>query len=169
MKNNLCIEHWKNNESIFLLFSKKRFLRTRKTQKTQKTKHTPFPKQVFCFQEHKTVPENRNQTDPKALLHFIKRQKGLVWTKILHSLSPSLGDSLVGWLVGWLVSVHNKLESANCLIFFQFYFHNLCHQNLLRGHVHNNTHTLTLGMVKKKPFFTSLGQVGSAGAHHCLC
>ena len=161
--------HWtlkKQWKHLFIVLKKEVF---ENTKNTKKTKHRPFPKQVFCFQEHKTVPENRNQTDPKALLHFIKRQKGLVWTKILHSLSPSLGDSLVGWLVGWLVSVHNKLESANCLIFFQFYFHNLCHQNLLRGHVHNNTHTLTLGMVKKKPFFTSLGQVGSAGAHHCLC
>ena len=36
-------------------------------KKHKKQKHTPFPKQVFCvfcFQEQKTVLENKNQTSP---------------------------------------------------------------------------------------------------------
>ena len=45
-KNNLLFEQKKNIENIFLLFSKKWFLRIRKTQKKQK--HSLFPKQVFC-------------------------------------------------------------------------------------------------------------------------
>ena len=41
-------------------------------ENTKNQKHTPFPKQVFyvfCFQEHKTVLENRNQI--RLRLYFV--------------------------------------------------------------------------------------------------
>ena len=47
-------------------------------EKHKKTKNTTFLKQVFCvfcFQEHKTVLENKNQTDLKRLfVNYFQKQ-----------------------------------------------------------------------------------------------
>ena len=68
MKNNLLFEQWKNNENIFLLFSKKWFLRTRKTQKT---KTHPLPQTSFlCFLFSRTKNSSWKQ-EPNKPYDFI--------------------------------------------------------------------------------------------------
>ena len=52
-------------KTIFFCFLKRAILRT---QETIKTKTIPFIKHIFsifCFQKHKMVLENNNQTNPK--------------------------------------------------------------------------------------------------------
>ena len=65
MENNSSFNSEENNQNIFFFCSLK--LGISRTRKTPKTKITSFSKHVFnlfCFQEHKTVLENNNQTDP---------------------------------------------------------------------------------------------------------
>lgn len=135
------------------------------TENTKNKNTPPSPNKFFVFKNIKLFLKTEANR-PKSFASFHQKTKRACPNKNI-TFVPFFGG-LVGWLVGWFLYITN-LSLLIVSFFFQFYFHNLCHQNLLRGHVHNNTHTVTLGMVKKKPFFTSLEQVGSAGAHHCLC